>query len=50
LIARPSPDHTSADFLESWYGFLLVAGNAYVEAVGLGGTFCASCTSCAPTA
>ena len=38
LIAQPSPDHTSADFLESWYGFLLVAGNAYVEAVGLSGT------------
>jgi len=37
LIARPSPDHTTADFLESWYGFLLVAGNAYVEAVGVGG-------------
>jgi HK97 family phage portal protein len=37
LIAQPSPDHTSADFLESWYGFLLVAGNAYVEAVALGG-------------
>ena len=26
-----------ADFLESWYGFLLVAGNAYVEAVAVGG-------------
>jgi HK97 family phage portal protein len=38
LIAKPSPDQTTADFLESWYGFLLVAGNAYVEAVGLGGT------------
>ncbi len=25
---------TGADLLESWYGFLLVAGNAYVEAVG----------------
>ena len=37
LIAHPSPDQTSADFLESWYGFLLVAGNAYVEAVGLSG-------------
>ncbi len=37
LIAQPSPDHTSADLLESWYGFLLVAGNAYVEAVGLSG-------------
>ncbi len=37
LMARPSPDQTSADFLEAWYGFLLVAGNAYVEAVGVGG-------------
>ena len=26
-----------ADFLESWYGFLLVSGNAYVEAVAIGG-------------
>jgi len=37
LIARPSPDHTAADFLETWYGFLLIAGNAYVEAVGISG-------------
>lgn len=37
LIAHPSPDQTAADFLEAWYGFLLVAGNAYVEAVALGG-------------
>ncbi|MEO8421063.1 MAG: phage portal protein [Hyphomicrobium sp.] len=37
LIARPSPDQTTADFLEAWYGFLLVAGNAYVEAVGVSG-------------
>jgi HK97 family phage portal protein len=37
LIARPSPDHTATDFLEAWYGFLLVSGNAYVEAVGVGG-------------
>jgi len=37
LIARPSPDHTSTDFLEAWYGFLLVAGNAYVEAVAVSG-------------
>jgi len=37
LLAKPSPDQTSADFLESWYGFLLVAGNTYVEAVGLSG-------------
>ena len=37
LIARPSPDHTATDFLEAWYGFLLVAGNAYVEAVAVSG-------------
>jgi len=37
LIAHPSPDQTTADFLENWYGFLLVAGNAYVEAVALSG-------------
>jgi HK97 family phage portal protein len=37
LVARPSPDQTTADFLEAWYGFLLVAGNAYVEAVGVSG-------------
>jgi HK97 family phage portal protein len=37
LIARPSPDQTAADLLEAWYGYLLVAGNAYVEAVALSG-------------
>ncbi len=37
LIRRPSHDHTGTDFFESWYGFLLVAGNAYVEAVALDG-------------
>ncbi|WP_439542633.1 phage portal protein [Hyphomicrobium sp.] len=37
LIARPSLDQTGADFLEAWYGYLLVAGNAYVEAVALDG-------------
>ncbi len=37
LLARPSPDHTATDFLEAWYGFLLVSGNAYVEAVGVSG-------------
>jgi HK97 family phage portal protein len=37
LLRRPSPDHTGVDFLESWYGYLLVAGNAYVEAVALSG-------------
>ena len=37
LIAKPSYDQTSADFLESWYGYLLVAGNSYVEAVAVDG-------------
>jgi HK97 family phage portal protein len=37
LLARPSLDHTGTDLLESWYGFLLVSGNAYAEAVAVGG-------------
>jgi len=37
LLARPSLDQTGADFLEAWYGYLLVSGNAYVEAVALEG-------------
>jgi HK97 family phage portal protein len=37
LVGRPSPDHTGTDFFEAWYGFLLVAGNTYVEAVAAGG-------------
>jgi HK97 family phage portal protein len=37
LLARPSLDQTGADFLEAWYGYLLVAGNAYAEAVALDG-------------
>jgi len=37
LLRRPSLDHTQTDFLEAWYGFLLVSGNAYVEAVALDG-------------
>lgn len=37
LLARPNPRATGTEFLESVYGHLLVAGNAYVEAVALGG-------------
>ena len=37
LMRKPSCDHTQQDFLESWYGFLMVAGNVYVEAVATGG-------------
>ena len=37
LLARPSLDHTGADLLEAWYGYLLVSGNGYVEAVAVDG-------------
>ncbi|MGE0022762.1 MAG: phage portal protein [Hyphomicrobium sp.] len=40
LLARPSFDHTATDLLEAWYGYLLVAGNAYVEAVAVDGKLC----------
>lgn len=36
LIARPNPGSSAPDLLESWYGFLLVSGNAYLEAVAVG--------------
>jgi HK97 family phage portal protein len=35
LIRQPNAIQTSADFFESWYGYLLVSGNAYAEAVVL---------------
>ena len=38
LIARPNPVSSAPDLLESWYGFLLVSGNAYLEAVALDGS------------
>jgi HK97 family phage portal protein len=37
LIARPNPASSAPDLLESWYGYLLVSGNAYLEAVAIGG-------------
>ena len=37
LLARPNPRATGTELLESLYGHLLVAGNAYVEAVALDG-------------
>lgn len=35
LIRRPCPGLTATDFFESWYGYLLVSGNAYVEAIAV---------------
>lgn len=37
LLNRPSPGQTGVDLLESFYGFLLVAGNSYIEAASAGG-------------
>jgi HK97 family phage portal protein len=37
LLARPNPAATGTELLEAFYGFLLVAGNAYLEAVAFGG-------------
>jgi HK97 family phage portal protein len=37
LLARPCPGMTGTDLLEAWYGFLMVAGNAYLQAIGAGG-------------
>lgn len=36
LVGRPNREQTGTDFLEGWYGFLLVSGNAYAEAVAIG--------------
>jgi phage portal protein BeeE len=38
LLAKPSPALCTPDLIEAWYGHLLVAGNAYLEAVSIGGT------------
>ena len=37
LLRAPNPMQSRPEFLESFYGFLLVAGNSYAEAVGVGG-------------
>src|SRR5438105_39430 len=37
LLRRPNPRQDGASFLESVASHLLLAGNAYIEAVGLGG-------------
>jgi Phage portal protein len=37
LLAKPNPAHCAPDLFEAWYGHLLVAGNAYLEAVSVNG-------------
>ena len=36
LLARPARTVSTPDLLESWYGFLLISGNAYLEAIAVG--------------
>jgi len=36
LLARPCAEQTGTDVFEAWYGFLLVSGNTYVEAIPVG--------------
>ncbi len=37
LLKTPNPMQCGPDLLEAWYGHLMVAGNAYLEAVTIGG-------------
>lgn len=37
LLARPNAASSGPDLMEDWYGYLLIAGNAYMEAVSVGG-------------
>jgi HK97 family phage portal protein len=38
LLAQPNAASCGPDLLEDWYGYLLIAGNAYMEAVSVGGS------------
>lgn len=37
LLARPNPLQSGAEFREAWFGFLQIAGNAYIEAAEVRG-------------
>ena len=37
LVSRPNPLQAGPDLFESFYGHLLVSGNAYLEAVAIDG-------------
>jgi len=38
LLDKPNPKHARAEFFEAYYGYLLLSGNAYLEAVLVDGT------------
>jgi HK97 family phage portal protein len=38
LLASPNAASCGPDLLEDWYGYLLIAGNAYMEAVSVAGS------------
>lgn len=38
LLNCPAPGVTATDLLEAWFGYLLVSGNAYLEATAIDGT------------
>ncbi len=38
LLRVPNPTQSRAELLEAWYSYLLVSGNAYLEAVATGST------------
>lgn len=37
LLRRPNPAMSGPELFEQWYGYLQISGNAYMEAVALGG-------------
>jgi len=37
LLAGPNPMQGGAEFMEDWYGYLQISGNAYLEAVSVAG-------------
>jgi len=37
LLSSPNPMQGGAEFMEDWYGYLQISGNAYLEAVRVGG-------------
>ena len=38
LLEEPQPGVSGTDLMESWYGYLMISGNAYLELVSVDGT------------